>query len=498
MRCDVAGPSHLSTTVRLSARVALLALAVSALVAGAPGPLAAQGCGATDRPLELVNNCTQTLWLGAAGNAAATVCTANADCQVNQYCSPIVGRSTTKCSSNADCPAKNSCSGGVCTFRQCTYVPLGGTSTTGSTRCSANSDCTASQFCSTSTDTCATVPSGGNGWQVAAGDPPVSLCAPSTWGGRFWARTGCADSGGQLLCQTGQCLGSDGTSFALSCAQSGVPPMTAAELFLPVFDGTAKDFYDVSMVDGFNLPVQIEPTAGTFKGDDLYECTIPGATAATLPSGSQLDACGWDLDATSCPAGLRLVFIQPGVAPTTCTGDADCTTAGEICGVTPRSPASFACGPYVACASAQDACSFFPTMAAPLDCQTQVAGQGTRDQLYGCKGVNADSCYGVTQATCCGCPSWTAKYHGTEGCKGTNPSWTQLAEPFAAALKDACPSAYSFAFDDPTSTFTCLAQAATDNVGYTVTFCPPGSPGAAAAPVPAPAGDDSGKTSGAR
>jgi hypothetical protein len=467
---------------RLAPRAAALAL-VPALAALAPGAAAAAACAPTDRALTLVNHCSQTLWLAASGDTGAA-CLGNADCTVDQFCTPIVSNTTTACTTTADCPTNYTCNGTVCTFHNCTFVPLGGTSTAGTTPCAANSACAADQYCSTSTGTCATVPSGGNGWEVAAGGAPVSLCAPTPWAGRFWARTACAESGGEFYCQTGQCLGIDGETFALSCALSGVPPTTMVEPNLVAFGGGAKDFYDVSMVDGFNVPAQIQPTTGSFTADDLYECTIPGATAQTLPSGSRLAACGWDLDATKCPAGLRFVDIPPGVAPVACTTDSDCAVSGQICGVTPRSGTSFACGVYAACASAQDACSFYPTMGDPLSCGKAVSGQGTRDDLYACTGPNGLSCYG-NEGTCCGCPEWTAKYDGTQSCTGNNRRWRKLAQPYAEALKDACPTAYSFAYDDATSTFTCLAASATENVGYTITFCPAGSPGAATGAAPA-------------
>lgn len=46
-----------------------------------------------------------------------------------------------------------------------------------------------------------------------------------------------------------------------------------------------------------------------------------------------------------------------------------------------------------------------------------------------------------------------------------------MAETFARVFKDACPTAYSFPYDDPTSTFTCRPATAA-GVGYRVTFCP--------------------------
>ncbi|KAI5079995.1 hypothetical protein GOP47_0005474 [Adiantum capillus-veneris] len=44
------------------------------------------------------------------------------------------------------------------------------------------------------------------------------------------------------------------------------------------------------------------------------------------------------------------------------------------------------------------------------------------------------------------------------------PSW------YSQLFKSACPTAYSYAYDDPSSTFTCNGAA-----GYTITFCPSSS-----------------------
>lgn len=40
-------------------------------------------------------------------------------------------------------------------------------------------------------------------------------------------------------------------------------------------------------------------------------------------------------------------------------------------------------------------------------------------------------------------------------CNGINPQWVELAMPWAAHLKKACPTVYTFPYDDQTSTFTC-------------------------------------------
>ncbi|CAN6935743.1 unnamed protein product [Brassica oleracea] len=87
----------------------------------------------------------------------------------------------------------------------------------------------------------------------------VQLTPPSRWSGRIWARTGCNfSSSGQGKCATGDCGG------VLKCAAAGgVPPVTLAE-----FTIGDTDFYDVSLVDGYNVKIGIKPQGGT--GDCKY------------------------------------------------------------------------------------------------------------------------------------------------------------------------------------------------------------------------------------
>lgn len=77
--------------------------------------------------------------------------------------------------------------------------------------------------------------------------------APDGWSGRIWGRTGCDfDKTGNGTCQTGDC----GTS--VNCTSAGSLPVTIAEFTL----GDNIDYYDVSLVDGFNLPIVIKPGGG--------------------------------------------------------------------------------------------------------------------------------------------------------------------------------------------------------------------------------------------
>lgn len=97
-----------------------------------------------------------------------------------------------------------------------------------------------------------TPPLPATGFQLDSGQ---SIAIPSTpgWSGRIWARTGCTfDVTGVGSCQTGDCGG------RLECNGMGAtPPASLFEITLGI--GDLKDFYDVSIVDGYNLPLVAAP-----------------------------------------------------------------------------------------------------------------------------------------------------------------------------------------------------------------------------------------------
>jgi hypothetical protein len=91
------------------------------------------------------------------------------------------------------------------------------------------------------------------GWVLRPGHS-VTIVVPNHWNGRFWGRTGCVFRHGIGHCQTGDCAG------RFQCTGNGGIPATLAEYDLDTWDNL--DFYDVSMVDGSNLPMYINVTAG--------------------------------------------------------------------------------------------------------------------------------------------------------------------------------------------------------------------------------------------
>ncbi|KAL9261306.1 Thaumatin-like protein [Drosera capensis] len=190
-------------------------------------------------------------------------------------------------------------------------------------------------------------------------DPQKSVRVPSFpgWSGRIWARTGCQfDQLGTGTCLTGDCGG------RLECDGNGsMPPATLFEITLG--KGSDKDFYDVSIVDGYNLPLIASPVG---------ECDLCNKTG-----------CVADIN-LGCPKELQVM------------GEED---RGE--GV-------------IACRSACEA-------------------------------------FGLDEYCCIG--------------EFANPS-TCRPSIYSTLFKRACPRAYSYAFDDETSTFTCKAY------DYAIVFCP--------------------------
>ncbi|XP_011037769.1 PREDICTED: thaumatin-like protein 1, partial [Populus euphratica] len=182
-----------------------------------------------------------------------------------------------------------------------------------------------------------------------------TLTAPASWNGRFWGRTYCTeDSSGNFSCISGDC-----GSGKLECSgNGGAPPATLAEFAIGGFNGL--DFFDVSLVDGFNLPLLVVPSR--------QNCTSTGCVA--------------DLN-ESCPSELSVTTSTEGKT-------AGCRSACQVTGLS----------------------------------------------MFCCNGTN-------------GTP---------DKCK---------ASLYSQFFKNACPQAYSYAYDDDTNTtFTC---ASTD---YQVTFCP--------------------------
>ncbi|MFE2426519.1 thaumatin family protein [Streptomyces sp. NPDC059373] len=129
------------------------------------------------------------------------------------------------------------------------------------------------------------------GWVLRPGRT-LTIKVPDHWNGRFWGRTGCVfNAVGRGHCETGDCAG------RFLCGQYGVIPATLAEFN---FNSWQKlDFYDVSMVDGSNVPLWINIAAGRTKdpvsasGCSSAGCTrpVPCPTALRVRAGGRTVGC---------------------------------------------------------------------------------------------------------------------------------------------------------------------------------------------------------------
>ncbi|XP_059669785.1 thaumatin-like protein 1 [Cornus florida] len=196
------------------------------------------------------------------------------------------------------------------------------------------------------------------GFELASG-ASTSLNAPSGWSGRMWARTWCSnDPSGKFTCRIGDC-----GSGQIACNGAGaMPPATLVEFTLAGYGG--NDYYDVSLVDGFNLPVTIAPEGGSDGG---LSCK-----------------------STACPADLNAI------------------------------------------------------------CPSDLAMRNPEGYTIGCK----SACLAFNKPEfCC-----TGNFATPVSCKPSD---------FSKVFKSACPQAYSYAYDDKSSTFVCGG-----GPNYHITFCP--------------------------
>ncbi|KAL3738746.1 hypothetical protein ACJRO7_020161 [Eucalyptus globulus] len=197
------------------------------------------------------------------------------------------------------------------------------------------------------------------GFELAKGATFSINDIPDAWpSGRVWGRTGCTtDASGKFVCATADC-----GSGQVSCNGAGaIPPASLAEFTLQAPGSGKNDIYDISLVDGFNLPISATPQG----------------------SGS-------------------------GCSTTSCAGNVNSV------------------------------------------CPSDLAVKGSDGSIVACK----SACLALNEPQyCC-----TGAYGKPETCPPTR---------YSKIFKDQCPQAYSYAYDDKSSTFSCAGGAS-----YLITFCP--------------------------
>ncbi|MCI01404.1 thaumatin-like protein 1-like, partial [Trifolium medium] len=98
------------------------------------------------------------------------------------------------------------------------------------------------------------------GFSLLPGESNV-LTMPRSWSGSLWGRTHCShDSDGNFSCLTG-----DYASSTINGVNAS-PLATLAEFNLN-FTSNGYDFFDVSVVNGYNLAMMVEAQVGNGFGD---------------------------------------------------------------------------------------------------------------------------------------------------------------------------------------------------------------------------------------
>ncbi|ETW77451.1 thaumatin PR protein [Heterobasidion irregulare TC 32-1] len=169
------------------------------------------------------------------------------------------------------------------------------------------------------------VPDQATGW-AAASYSAVTFNIPDNWkAGRIWGRRDCdfSTNPGPNSCIDGGCNG--GLLCDPHTVAQGVPPATVAEFTLSA-DSNTPDFYDVSLVDGYNLPMRIDNTAGCHIAD----CPVDLGPNCPAPLKGPFDSSGFPVGCKSaCEAGLA---PDPNNSPNCCTGShntqATCPSSG--------------------------------------------------------------------------------------------------------------------------------------------------------------------------
>lgn len=326
------------------------------------------------------------------------------------------------------------------------------------------------------------------------------------WSGNMSASTGCPSSG---PCQYVTC-GNNSPTTPCAVSQGFLQPATQAEITMLTTD---VDTYDVEVINGFHIPISMQPTHpdGSAMASSNYTCGTPGNKDPAPGFG----ACNWQ-GAAPPSAGTNIsgyYWVTSGGNSCNINSGIFSCTSGQLCGLDYQF--NQRCGSFLGYWSADEVCSkpnlpsavstFFkcnqPLQPTPESPAGGFPSGSTLYQLMACTVPSGatnplfNSCYlnyskysSGQIATCCGCVDWwtagVSANSNTSSC-GTqvDPQWTGNIQPQIQWMKQACPTVYTYPFDDATSKFTCSnnVPGSPNTTGYTVTFCagntglPPGA-----------------------
>lgn len=418
--------------------------------------------GAGVRHYTFVNNCGTDVWFGlVSSNVNGNPCKTNSDCPSPSVCNPAANKGAGYCFYPTPTPANGN-------------YQL----TAGSTNTAAITD---------------------YGFQYV-------------WSGNLAGRTGCSGA----TCATADCGGGSG---ACPVGQGFSQPASLGEFTL---QRSTIDSYDISILNGTNIGIQVTPTTNYSFANGFspaeYNCSSPGKVTQT----NGLGGCSWTFDPTASGTPAP-AFRYRYVTPTSNVGCNDATSCpgSTVCGLNFNKAAGTLnsyCGTLLGYNTPNQVCSYKNTnITVPgtpnnpgnayfnCDSASGVTSAGningttgnypagtayTNWALLSCQGqpnMDLNTCFNTSAnpppstANGCGCVNWATYGSGvvvpsnTITCVTSNPTWTSTVLPGIVYMKKACPTAYAWPFDDKSSSFGCSdigGSRKVNQVDYTITFCP--------------------------
>lgn len=411
------------------------------------------------------------------------------------------------------------------------WFSLNGASVPGSCSTTTSLGCPDGASCNTNKGTCFwsnpapnSAGSGATPYNLVknGGENTVTILANNIggvqWSGNISASLNCNNTSS---CQQAGCNNAGGSS---SCypGQGFTQPATEAEITMNV---SSSDSYDVGTINGFHIPVTMQPVyyddgtteiAATANG---YTCGSPGAYGSDATNNS-FGSCDWSTVSLPSPASgtghsSGYYWVTTGGSPCDISNASSQCGSTQLCGIaidTSTDALSTICGNFLGYWTGDQVCSYSnlpSSIESFFGCSTKLStlssaaslpfpSGATLYDLMSCSVPNNDpyplynSCYNsyanssTSQIqTCCGCVDWwdvpsttspgnIGSNPDTQSC-GTqiDPVWTQYIQPMVQWMKNACPSAYTYQFDDKTSGFSCSNNLPNESnsVDYVITFC---------------------------
>ena len=341
----------------------------------------------------------------------------------------------------------------------------------------------------------------------------------NSYNGIMLPRTGCTLTADAFICKTGDCnSGKNG-----QCSATAYEPFTRIEevFYTPTF--VPQGNYDIALEDGTNIPVEFKglgPSSNQYTNPAAsFVCSGAGAPIP-IPfdkppymNGISLGACPWTYAVPTTPANSSALynFVSNDTQVNDCS-QCSSGTCGLAYQTTPENQnVVLACGQLLGFWSLTTLGTvhyvgnpaYDPNTVFQFDKKlTKINGfqsgyppGASAYDLYACQpqGSTLQTCYPSTESTlCCGAQNWNqfGSYgayltaQASNATDGVNPDWlnagTLPISPYDSILwlKQACPTGYSYPFDDPSSSFNCnysdAEQSTAVAMDFEVVFCPGG------------------------